>query len=492
MRINYNVSAAIANKRLLGIEGELSKSMERLSSGLKLNHAKDNPAGMAISNKMRAQINGLNRASENASDGISVIRIADGALNETTSILQRMRELSVQAANSGAMSDSDRQAIQDEIESLKAEIDRISSDTEYNTKPLLDGSLDTRVYSDHATRVQVSDQVKEGDYSIEVENPATQATVGTTGMNFNDQNQKIGQSGTISINGSKVEISAEDTMAQVYEKIRNAAELGEVTVERDAATGNLSFKSNDYGSNAGVAITFDSKDLADAFGLQNANGNQLVEDPDNGTWVYGQKDAATNKIVTPKGTDIEFKKDAAGNIALEGFSSSATVKVDGNRVTITDRGGVSLSFLAEAGYQGKIEFEVTDMGSMTLHIGANKDQNMDVRIPEVSCESLFIDDLDVRTVYGADRGMTRLSEAIEQTTSVRARLGACENRLDYSVNSLDAFGENMTEAFSRLTDADMAEEMTNYTHQNVLNQAAISVLTQANELPQQILQILRP
>lgn len=491
MRINYNVSAAIANKRLLGIEGELSKSMERLSSGLKLNHAKDNPAGMAISNKMRAQINGLNRASENASDGISVIRIADGALNETTSILQRMRELSVQAANSGAMSDSDRQAIQDEIESLKAEIDRISSDTEYNTKPLLDGSLDTRVYSDHATRVQVSDQVKEGDYSIEVENPATQATVGAN-KDFNDQTQKIGQSGTISINGSKVEISADDTMAQVYEKIRNAAELGEVTVERDANNGNLSFKSNDYGSNAGVAITFDSKDLADAFGLQNANGNTLVEDPDNGTWVYGQKDQATGKIVTPKGTDIEFKKDAAGNIALEGFSSSATVKVDGNRVTITDRGGVSLSFLAEAGYQGKIEFEVTDMGSMTLHIGANKDQNMDVRIPEVSCESLFIDDLDVRTVYGADRGMTRLSEAIEQTTSVRARLGACENRLDYSVNSLDAFGENMTEAFSRLTDADMAEEMTNYTHQNVLNQAAISVLTQANEQPQQILQILRP
>lgn len=491
MRINYNVSAAIANKRLLGIEGELSKSMERLSSGLKLNHAKDNPAGMAISNKMRAQINGLNRASENASDGISVIRIADGALNETTSILQRMRELSVQAANSGAMSDSDRQAIQDEIESLKAEIDRISSDTEYNTKPLLDGSLDTRVYSDHATRVQVSDQVKEGDYSIEVENPATQATVGAN-KDFNDQTQKIGQSGTISINGSKVEISADDTMAQVYEKIRNAAELGEVTVERDANNGNLSFKSNDYGSNAGVAITFDNEQLAQAFGLQNANGNALVEDKDNGTWVYGKTDQTTGKIVTPKGTDIEFKKDAAGNIALEGFSSSATVKVDGNRVTITDRGGVSLSFLAEAGYQGKIEFEVTDMGSMTLHIGANKDQNMDVRIPEVSCESLFIDDLDVRTVYGADRGMTRLSEAIEQTTSVRARLGACENRLDYSVNSLDAFGENMTEAFSRLTDADMAEEMTNYTHQNVLNQAAISVLTQANELPQQILQILRP
>lgn len=492
MRINYNVSAAIANKRLLGIEGELSKSMERLSSGLKLNHAKDNPAGMAISNKMRAQINGLNRASENASDGISVIRIADGALNETTSILQRMRELSVQAANSGAMSDSDRQAIQDEIESLKAEIDRISTDTEYNTRPLLDGSLDTRVYSEHATRVQVSDQVKEGNYSIEVDKPATQATVNTNGKDFNDQKQTIGASGTVSVNGAKVEISAGDTMAQVYEKIRNAAELGEVTVQRDANNGNLTFTSNDYGKNAGVALTFDNEQLANAFGLQTANGNKIEKDPDNGTWVYGQKDPATNKILTPKGTDIEFKKNGAGNIALEGFSSSATVTTDGNRVTITDRGGVSLSFLAQAGYQGKIEFEVTDMGSMTLHIGANKDQNMDVRIPEVSCESLFIDDLDVRTVYGADRGMTRLSQAIEQTTSVRARLGACENRLDYSVNSLDAFEENMTGAFSRLTDADMAEEMTNYTHQNVLNQAAISVLTQANEQPQQILQILRP
>ena len=240
MRINYNVSAAIANKRLLGIEGELSKSMERLSSGLKLNHAKDNPAGMAISNKMRAQINGLNRASENASDGISVIRIADGALNETTSILQRMRELSVQAANSGAMSDSDRQAIQDEIESLKAEIDRISTDTEYNTRPLLDGSLDTRVYSEHATRVQVSDQVKEGNYSIEIDKPATQATVNAQ-KNFNDVNAKIGESGTVSVNGAKVEISAGDTMAQVYEKIRNAAEFGEVTVQRDATNGNLTF-----------------------------------------------------------------------------------------------------------------------------------------------------------------------------------------------------------------------------------------------------------
>ena len=161
-------------------------------------------------------------------------------------------------------------------------------------------------------------------------------------------------------------------------------------------------------------------------------------------------------------------------------------------MTITDIGGVSISFLAEAGYKGDINLEVTDIGRMTLHVGANMDQNMEVRIPEVSCESLYIDDLNVMTVDGADRGMTRLSEAIAQASSVRSGIGAYENRLEYSVNSLDAFEENMTGALSRLTDLDMADEMTEYTHQNVLNQAAISVLTQANELPQQVLQILRP
>ena len=119
------------------------------------------------------------------------------------------------------------------------------------------------------------------------------------------------------------------------------------------------------------------------------------------------------------------------------------------------------------------------------------DQNMKVRIPEVSSESLFIDDLDVTTVSGADRAMTALDEAIAQVSDVRSRLGAYENRLDYTTESLDAFEENMTSAISRLTDADMAEEMTEYTHQNVLNQAAISVLTQANDLPQQVLQILQ-
>ena len=218
MRINNNMSAVITNKQLLRTENNLTKSMERLSSGLKINHAKDNPAGMAISNKMQAQIDALDRASSNASDGTSVLQIADGALNETSAILQRMRELSVQAAN-GTNSLEDKQAIQDEIEALKDEVNRISKDTEYNSKSLLDGSLDTRVYTDNAnvSRVNVSDYVNPGKYEINIKTAATKATDTATDVGINSTGAgSIGASGTISINGSSVDIDANDTMAEVY------------------------------------------------------------------------------------------------------------------------------------------------------------------------------------------------------------------------------------------------------------------------------------
>ncbi len=481
MRINYNVSAAIANKHLLGIEDNLSASMERLSSGLKINHSKDNPAGMAISNKMKAQIDGLNRASQNASDGISVIQIADGALSETTSILQRMRELSVQAASDATMTPADKEAIQKEITSLKDEVDRISTDTEYNSKSLLDGSLDTRVYTKNATRVDISDHVKAGQYQLSIDTAATQAGPVKANQNYNST-AAIGASGTMSINGSKVEIEATDTYAEAFEKIRNAAETGETAVKVET-NGALSFTSERYGASATLEIAFDNQQIVTALGFTG-----VVEDPENkGSYVYGQ--VQNGKVIVPSGTDAEvtLKKPGDGT----GFGDTATWRTDGNKITVTDRAGFEMSFLADAGYTGNLDFDVTDIGTMALHIGANEDQETKVRIPEVSCKSLYIDDADVTTVNGAGRGITQFDDAISKVSEVRSRLGAYQNRLESTVSSLDTFEENMTGAQSRLTDADMASEMTDYTHQNVLNQAAISVLTQANDLPQQVLQILQ-
>ena len=174
MKINRNMSAVITNRQLLRTENKLSASMERLSSGYKINKAGDNPAGMAISNKMKAQIDALDQAESNAADGESVLNIADGALNEVSSILQRMRELCVQAAN-GTNSLSDRESIQKEVDKLKEEVDRISADTEYNTKTLLDGSCDVRVYSKEVNRMDISDSVTPGTYTLHVDQEAQAA-----------------------------------------------------------------------------------------------------------------------------------------------------------------------------------------------------------------------------------------------------------------------------------------------------------------------------
>ena len=493
MRINNNMSAVITNKQLLRTENNLTKSMERLSSGLKINHAKDNPAGMAISNKMQAQIDALDRASSNASDGTSVLQIADGALNETSAILQRMRELSVQAAN-GTNSLEDKQAIQDEIKALKDEVNRISKDTEYNSKSLLDGSLDTRVYTDNAnvSRVNVSDYVNPGKYEINIKTAATKATDTATDVGINSTGTgAIGASGTISINGSSVDIDANDTMAEVYEKIRAAAEVGEAEMKTDDGkfTG---LQASRYGSSASLVLTFSGKDgvtTSAVFAAALGYTADLTTDAKTGTMTYDAAKAGK------AGTDVQVELSAgtaiAGTTDTSIFSSTAPVATDGNRVTITDRDGFSMSFLAKEGTTGKTVFDVTDIGNMTLHIGANEHQNMDVRIQEISCETLYIDDLDVTTVTGADRAISALDDAIAMVSDARSKIGAYENRLEYATSSLDTFEENMTDAMSRLTDVDMAEEMTNYTQYNVLQQAGVSVLSQANDLPQNVLSLLQ-
>ncbi|MDD6057137.1 MAG: flagellin [Clostridiales bacterium] len=511
MRINYNVSAAIANKHLLGIQDNLGKTMERLSSGLKINDAKDNPAGMAISNKMKAQIDGLNRASQNASDGISVIRVAEGALGEVTSMLQRLRELAVQAAND-TNSLEDRQAIQAEVDSLTAEIDRVSTDTEYNSKTLLDGSLDTRVYTKTdggrgtASRVQISDEVRPGKYELTIEKAATQAgPVATTGVDFTKDGE-IGVAGSLSINGSIIEFSETDKLNEVFEKLRNGAEIGEADISL-AADGTISMQSTAYGKGSVLELSFSSEEIATELGFDDT---KLEEDTDTKRWIYKE----TVKVPDPGnlGNTIDVKQlpvgaDPVATLIMPGdgtgFGNTATVSYEGNRIFVTDVSGFRLSFLAQEGYakdaakpgggtyDGKIEFEVSTIGMMTLHIGSNMDQNMGVRVPEVSAKSLFVDDVDVTTVTGADRAITAYSRAVDYVSDVRSKLGAYDNRLEYTTDNLNAFEENMTGALSRLTDADMAKEMTDYTHRNVLNQAAISVLTQANDLPQQVLQILR-
>ncbi len=464
MKINRNMSAVITNKQLLRTENKLSKSMERLSSGYKINRAGDNPAGMAISNKMKAQIDALDQAESNASDGESVLRIADGALNEVSSILQRIRELSVQAAN-GTNSYSDRKSMQDEIDKLTEEVDRISSDTEYNTKTLLDGSSDVRVYSKQTERMDISDHVLPGTYEFKVDTPAESAE-------YKIPMPSGAAGGSFQINGINVEYIQGMTEDAFYEQLRTGAEKAGCVASR-TDDGGFSIASKEYGSKQELTMTF-SKALAEDLGVD--------ADPD-AKKVENSEDFSVSK----KGTDAKITLTTSD----DGFSKTATVNADGARIKITDVGGFSMDFMLKNNVAEEAKIEVTDIGAMSIQIGANQYQDMDVRIPEISSESLYLDKVDVTVVGGPEDAMNRLDEAIAKLNDVRSRIGAFTNRLEYASNSLAETHEDMTNAYSGILDTDMAEEMTEYTQQNVLEQATVSVLAQANDLPEKVLSLLQ-
>lgn len=573
MQINRNMSAVVANNQLLRIENKLSASMERLSSGLKINHASDDPAGIAISSKMKAQIDALDKAEQNASDGVSLLQIADGALGEVVSILQRMRELAVQAAN-GTNEYEDRQSMQDEIDELKKEVDRISEDTEYNTKSLLDGSSDIRIYGSNATRFTASDSVSAQVYTMNVESVAQKATVELP-------YEVPDKGGRMTINGVVVNIISGMTKEAYLQEVRTAAaEAGcSVSIKDDK----MLITSDYYGYDESIEFVMD-KSMAESMAIQDPD---FVTDNEDLAYEVSEaemtlpKSAATMKagdVISINGVKIEitdeminddakYKKaleqavDTAGlgitetvdgfvvksdsasreiisfsfsydlanqlNIVNKytgdytvntrgtdavvtiptsqtdpsvrkdtGFTDTTTVETEGNRVTITDNNGFEIGFLLDSDYDPntsgtEFKVEVTDIGSLKIQVGANEGQEVDMRIKEVSSESLYIDTVDVAVKKGADRAMVVLDEAIATLSEVRSKIGAYENRLEHAESALATAHENITAAYSGIMDTDMATEMTEYTQQNVLSQAATSVLAQANQLPEQILSLLR-
>lgn len=475
MKINRNMSAVMTNRQLMRTENKLAASMERLSSGLKINHAGDNPAGIAISNKMKAQIDALDQAEANANDGTSVLQIADGALNEVSSMLQRIRELSVQAAN-GTNSYSDRQSIQAEINQLVKEVDRISSDTEYNTKALLDGSSDVRCYADDVTRIAVSDSVKAGEYTFTI-NDSTFARKTLTA----DASAKLGtEEGSITINGVTFDVTADMTLEDIADNIRATVDEAGANLTIMAAvppTTTLGFEMNVLGSQGELEVVV-SKNVAEKI-----FGWATVADAE--AQGFALADDGTGYIFQESGKNADLTLGA-------GFSRDATYTADGNKVKIIDNGGFTMEFLVNPDLNGAITtLEVTEIGPMSIQIGANEHQNMDVRIPEISAESLYLDTVDVTIKGGPERALNTLDDAIARLNEVRSRIGAFQNRLEYATTSLGATEENMTSAYSTILDTDMAEEMTEYTQQNILDQATISVLSQANDLPQQVLSLLQ-
>ncbi|SHO53896.1 flagellin N-terminal helical domain-containing protein [Anaerocolumna xylanovorans] len=486
MRINHNISALKANNQLVKTNKNLDKSLEKLSSGFRINKAADDAAGLAISQKMKTQIAGLDQASRNASDGISIIQTAEGALNEVNSMLGRMRELSVQAAN-GTNTVDDRKSIQAEIDQLRQEIQRISDTTEFNTKTLLDGSIDRQSFTSNpnAKLVSVSDTVPSKDYKIEISTPASKAAINSTtspattaitDASFYSSASPSTQTpaGTVNINGNEVKIESGDSFEVVYEKIRDVCdsaniECAKVNDPSPATTSHLEFSTKEYGSDKYIKINCSNSALSTALGLTSV--------------ATGTKFSGTDAVV----------KTPLTSVAGSNFSSTATASAKGNFVTITDSNGFEMVFDTQniTGSNVSISATVLDSGPMKLQIGANESQTMEVRLPKVDPDTLGIRMVNICTQEGAEAAISTFETANNMVSAIRAKLGAYQNRLEHSISNLDTTSENMTEALSRIEDVDMAKEMATYTQLNVLAQAGTSMLSQANQRPQTVLTLLQ-
>lgn len=384
MIINHNMNALNAHRNMNVNNTNAGKSMEKLSSGLRINRAGDDAAGLAISEKMRGQIRGLEQSSRNASDGISMIQTAEGALNETTNILQRMRELAVQASND-TNTESDREEIQKEIDALTEEVDRIANNTEFNTQKLLNGN-------------------------------------------------KSGEAG-------KVEISAEVT----GQKAEFEIELG------NAPT----------------------------------NGDKLIID--------GKEIALTGNNTE---TEIKNGLDGKYSVTLTG------TKLKLVQETAEDKKDMSVSFKNNVIQAKKIHNGITHVdavmneGTVNLQVGANAKQSMTIEIGDMRAKALGVADdkgeaLSIKTSEDANKAIKAFDAALNAVSSQRANLGAVQNRLEYTISNLDNTAENLTSAESTLRDVDMAKEMMEYSKNNILNQAAQAMISQANQQPQNVLQLLR-
>ena len=445
MRINHNIAALNTFRQLSANNTNGNKSIEKLSSGLRINRAGDDAAGLAISEKMRSQIRGLEMASRNAQDGISLIQTAEGALNESHSILQRMRELAVQSANDTNTA-ADRSEIQKEIGQLVSELDRISSNTEFNEKKLLNGEAGVKVTSSNEANARgaIGDaETVAGTYEFTGFTLATAKEATTTKM-FATADTALGEAGSLTINGTTFNFTTDNTAQNILDAVNAKSGTTGIIATLEDGKG-ITLKTAELGSSA----TFDVK----------ADG------------------AFTGMGATSGGIDA---------IATGGAGSYVA---NGNHIEYISGDMTGLSFTVAG--TGAATLTVDTNNALKMHIGANANQDMSISINDMSATALGVKSIDVSTQENANLAINTINTAIERVSSERAKLGAYQNRLEHTINNLGTSAENLTAAESRIRDVDMAKEMMEFTKNSILAQAAQAMLAQANQQPQGVLQLLR-
>ncbi len=550
MRIQHNIAALNSYRNLTNNNSAVSKNLEKLSSGYAINRAGDDAAGLAISEKMRAQITGLETAQKNANDGISLVQTAEGALTEVHSMLNRMVELADQSANGTYQDEVDRENRQKEVASLKDEIDRISESTNFNGIQLLDGSLGGggniggNVTVDNTTAITAvvtaaaitagAGALNAGDtvtYTLAwTENGESKsATVNLTVSD--DQKSLVAEDGTTyGITGTTAGLPSETELSTAIlgELKKNSSVTGALNITDNSGT--FTFESKTAGSNGAVVTasgitssnatnaptggavdptkvttgldSYQKVDFSSAGFISATDATATAEDISDATFEVGGKkfllvSSDTDfKYLTNVGNDVNIIKLTGGNYVAA--DDNPTIAAEVSRVT-----GMNFEYQSTANTNANInQDDILYKGTETLsksgtglelHIGDTSDDfnQMTVAVSAMDTASLGIANVDVSTQAGAQAAVDVIKNAINMVSSTRGDLGAIQNRLEHTINNLSVTTENMTAAESRIRDVDMAEEMMAYTKNNILVQASQAMLAQANQIPQGVLQLLQ-
>ena len=495
MVVQHNLQAMNSN-RMLGItQGTLSKSTEKLSSGYKVNRAADDAAGLAISEKMRKQIRGLTQASANAEDGISAVQTAEGALTEVHDMLQRMNELAVQAAN-GTNAATDRAFIQDEIDQLSQEIDRVAETTKFNETYLLKGNPHgVKEYSFKYGKVtnakaQAASALFGADGKVAAAGNAADAA---TGLIF-----------TMDFSTSQVSSTYQNALVKA---VRDQGVTVSTTTAPAATNGGIQYVLKLNGSDANSTFKVQTGTDGKSFTIVNAEGKTVATAAADGITKAGESAVVTAKTAKAaiKEGEIFALYDKDGNAisanALDSYytastaagATTPTVSSRAEAPSVYDALGNKLT-LSDYTTMVSATQDQTAALKMSFHVGADGTLNnkINISIAAMSAKGLGVNGIRVDGTNGnsATAAIDTISAAVKKVSTQRSALGAVQNRLEHTIKNLDNIAENTTAAESQIRDTDMANEMVKYSNANILSQAGQSMLAQANQSNQGVLSIL--
>ena len=496
LQINTNVTALGALYNLTNVSNAVSSSIEKLSSGLRINQAADDPSGLIISESLRAQIDGLNQAISNSQDATNLIKTSEGALTQVNSLLRNIRQLSIHAANTGVNDQTAVQADQSQISSAIASIERIAEQTQFGTKHLLDGSsgissavVDTKNIAGINIGGAFNNLVTQtGTVNITVNNAASRAQVTGAGVaTYASINASIstvnglttGNGGTVVLNGQSIVVSGSDTVQTLINKINNLASTTGVSADFTSGngSGSIVLTQQNYGSN---------------YTINESESSPLLTGSGAPTLVAGAN--ATVTVVASALVNGAVTSTVATFVGGRSSTDSGLRVTDtyGNSVLLTEAGN-------DTNVQDQTVGQVTS-GSLQFQIGGNADQTVTASLGNVRTSNLGnttvtglnLSLIDVTTSSGANSAIKVVDEAISQVTNLRATLGAFQaNTLSSTISYLGVGVQNLSASESQIRDTNVAKEVVNLTKNQIIQQAATSVLAQANQAPQQILKLLQ-